>query len=198
MCIYTYICIIYRYTYTQSDIIFYQTMINRYLNKTWMKGRVQPSTDLGFSLSYILSTCFSLQQNKILAVSPCSLSTSVLYFLCIWVYFILPFFPFPLRLCSSSLKRCDQPQWLAQVFLIFGSCVPRKLSCFGESICFAFGGLPNIFGPGTPPCFLHPFPGDASLDWNPVTAGPHCLCLQGHTLSLLYTPSKPNFTSILA
>ena len=46
--------------------------------------------------------------------------------------------------------------------------------------------------------FLHPRPGDASLDWKLVTAGPHGLCLQGHTLSLLYTPPKPNLTSILA
>lgn len=50
VCMYTYIGIIYRYTYTQWDITFYQTMINRYFNTTWMKGRVQPCTALGFSL----------------------------------------------------------------------------------------------------------------------------------------------------
>lgn len=171
-------------------------MINWYLNKTWMKGRVQPFTDLGFSLLHPFYMLHS-SIDKNFSCQSLLISTSVLYFLCIWIYFMLPFFPFPLRLSSSNLKRCDQPQWLAQVFLLFGSCVPRKLSCFGESICFAFGGLPNIFGAGTPSCFLHPLPGDASLDWNLVTAGPHCLCPQGHTLSFLYTPPKPNLTSIL-
>ena len=72
------------------------------------------------------------------------LSLCALLSLCLGILYP-PRLPFPLRLSSPSLQRCDRPQWSAQGILLFGSCVPRKRSCFGESICFAFGGLPSCF-----------------------------------------------------
>ena len=127
-------------------------MINRYFNNTWMKGRVQPCTDLGFSLLDPFYTLHSSVDKNFSCQSLLTLSLCALLSLYLGILYP-PRLPFPPRLSSPSLQRCDWPQWLAQGILLFGSCVPRKRSCFGESICFAFAGLPNIFGAGTPSCF---------------------------------------------
>ena len=195
MCVYIHIYVLYIDTHIHSQILYLSNNDQLIFEQNWMKGRVQPFTDLGFSLLhpfYMLHSSidknFSCQ--SLLTLNLCTLLSLYLDIL------YAPLLSVPTQALQFEFKEMWPASVIGPSFLaIWILCSKETQLLWGKYLFCLWWSPKYLFFTSY---FLHPLPGDASLDWNLVTAGPHCLCLQGHTLSLLYTPPKPNLTSILA